>query len=423
MKASDVVVIGGGISGMMAAIAAAKKGKSVTMLRYGYGAFEIGGGLIDIMAYPNDKKSSSSLKNCIGSLSSDHPYSKLGLQRVEDAVKFLLDLTKEEGYAYEGGVEELHWVPTAVGTMKPTGLYPKSFDVEVLKKADTIYLVDFKGLKDYYAKLTEKTLKKLLGEDKKYEIVTVDPKMEEAIGGRDIMIMDIARWLDKSEGQEDCASQLKALVKPGAAVVFPQVLGTMPSYAAYDKMKSALQCDVTEALCIPPSAAGMRLSKLLHNAARKYGVKIIEKARVKSAVVKGGVCESVIASGVGREHTYAGKSFILATGGYYSGGLEVLDNNKVLEPIFNLPVKVMSQKEDEWANLEMFSDKKQPFALAGVTVNYEMCPVNENGEKVLKNVFVTGRNLCGYDFCFEKSGNGVALASAYQAAASAMEVK
>jgi len=129
-----------------------------------------------------------------------------------------------------------------------------------------------------------------------------------------------------------------------------------------------------------------------------------------------------VASGVGKEHTYAAKSFILATGGYYSGGLEVLDNNKVQEPIFHLPVKVMSQKEDEWANVELFSNQKQPFALAGVTVNHKMCPIDEHGETVLKNVFVTGRNLCGYDFCFEKSGNGVALASAYQAAASAMEV-
>ena len=422
MKACDVVVIGGGISGILAAIAAAKKGKSVTMLRYGYGAFEIGGGLIDLMAYPNNKKESSSLKNCINTLPNDHPYSKLGLQRVEAAVEFLLELTKEEGYAYEGSVDELHWVPTAVGTMKPTGLYPKSFDAQVLKKADTIYLVDFKGLKDYYAKLTEKMLNKTIGKDKKYEIVTVDPRMEDAIGGRDIMIMDIARWLDTKEGQKDCANQLQAFVKPGAAIVFPQVLGPMPSYDAYDKMKSELQCDITEALCIPPSAAGMRLSRLLHNAARKHGVKIIEKARVNSAVITDGVCGAVVVSGGGKEHTYAAKSFILVTGGYYSGGLEVLDNNKIIEPIFNLPIKIMSQKEDEWANVELFSNQKQPFSLAGVMVNHEMCPVNEKGEKVLKNVFTAGRNLCGYDFCFEKSGNGVALASAYQAAASAMEV-
>jgi len=422
MKACDIVVIGGGISGILAAIAAAKKGKSVTMLRYGYGAFEIGGGLIDLMAYPIDKKVSSSLKNCIDMLPSDHPYTKLGLPQVEAAVEFFLDLTNEEGYAYEGSIDELHWVPTAAGTMKPTGLYPKSFDSNILKKADTIYLVDFKGLKDYYAKLTERMLEKTLGKDKKYEIITVDPRMDEAIGGRDVMLMDIARWLDTKEGQDDCVKQLQGIVKPGAAVMFPQVFGTIPSYDVYNKMKTALQCDITEALCIPPAAAGMRLSKLLHQAARKYGVKIIEKARVKSAIVTNGICEAVVASGVGKEHIYDAKSFILASGGYYSGGLEVLDHNKVQEPIFHLPVKVMSQKEDEWANVELFSNQKQPFALAGVTVNHEMCPIDEHGKKVLKNVFVAGRNLCGYDFCFEKSGNGVALASAYQAAVSAMEV-
>ena len=33
-----------------------------------------------------------------------------------------------------------------------------------------------------------------------------------------------------------------------------------------------------------------------------------------------------------------------------------------------------------------------------------------------ENGYVVGSNLGGYDFCFEHSGNGVALASAYKAA-------
>jgi len=419
MKKTDMIVIGGGVSGMISAIAAAKRGKKVTLLRYGLGAFEIGGGLIDIMAYPQDRKVCSAIKYSMDKIGEEHPYHKLGLSAVEEAIKFFLELSKEENFAYEGSTEKLHWVPTAVGTMKPTGLYTKTFNGQILKDLDTIYLVDFKGLKDYYAKLTEKNLRKIFGEDKVYKVVTVDPHMEDAVGGRDIMIMDIARWLDTAEGLAECSKQLKQLVKANAAIVFPQVLGTKPDYTVYETLKAQLQCELTETLSIPPSAAGMRLSEMLHNCARKYGVKIIENAKVIDSIIKEGVCEAVVVSGVGKEHTYYAEQFVLATGGFYGSGLEVLGVKKIKEPIFDLPI-TLATNMDKWENLEFFSEKKQPFAMAGIQVDHTMRPMNHNGDQVLNNVFVVGRNLSGYDFCFEKSGNGVALASAYQAAASSV---
>lgn len=422
MKKTDVIVIGGGVSGMLSAIAVAKKGKKVTLLRYGTGAFEIGGGLIDIMAYPKERKACSTLKQSMDKLGEEHPYSKLGLLAVEEAVKFFLDLSKEENFVYEGSTQKLHWVPTAVGTMKPTGLYTKTFNGQILKDADSIYLVDFKGLKDYYAKLTEKNLRKIFGEDKVYKVVTVDPHMEDAVGGRDIMIMDIARWLDTSEGLEECSKQLKHLVKANAAIVFPQVLGTKPDYTVYEILKAELQCELTETLSIPPSAAGMRLAEMLHNCARKYGVKIIENAKVIDSIIKENACEAVVVSGVGKEHTYYAEQFILATGGFYGSGLEVLGVKKINEPIFDLPITFAANTE-KWGNLEFFSKEKQPFAMAGIEVDTRMRPLNHNGEQVLNNVFVVGRNLSGYDFGFEKSGNGVALASAHRAAAAVLEVE
>ncbi|MBP2633055.1 MAG: glycerol-3-phosphate dehydrogenase, anaerobic, subunit [Firmicutes bacterium] len=422
MKKTDMIVIGGGVSGMISAIAAAKRGKKVTLLRYGLGAFEIGGGLIDIMAHPQDKKVCSTIKHSMDKIGEEHPYRKLGLPAIEEAVQFFLELSKEENFAYEGSTEKLHWVPTAVGTMKPTGLHTKTFNGQILKDADTIYLVDFKGLKDYYAKLTEKNLRKIFGEDKAYKVVTVDPHMEEAVGGRDIMIMDIARWLDTPEGLAECSKQLKHLVKANAAIVFPQVLGTKPDYTVYETLKAELQCELTETLSIPPSAAGMRLSEMLHNCARKYGVKIIENAKVIDSIVEDDVCEAVVVSGVGKEHTYYGEQFVLATGGFYGSGLDVLGVKKINEPIFDLPINFATNTE-KWGNLELFSEEKQPFAMAGIQVDSKMHPLNHKGEQILKNVFVVGRNLSGYDFAFEKSGNGVALASAHQVATAVVGVE
>jgi len=50
-----------------------------------------------------------------------------------------------------------------------------------------------------------------------------------------------------------------------------------------------------------------------------------------------------------------------------------------------------------------------------VKVDNKLRPVDDAGNVLLENVFVAGKTLAGYDYCSEKSGNGVALATAYRA--------
>ena len=92
---------------------------------------------------------------------------------------------------------------------------------------------------------------------------------------------------------------------------------------------------------------------------------------------------------------------------------------QVIEPIFNVPVAAPTDHE-LWANPTLFSDQPQPFALIGIDIDEKMRPVDGHGKVVLSNVFIAGRNLGGYDYCFEKSGNGVAMASGYQGAMSVL---
>ena len=91
------------------------------------------------------------------------------------------------------------------------------------------------------------------------------------------------------------------------------------------------------------------------------------------------------------------------------------DCGEYKEMVFGLPVEG-DCVEERWVNKQLFSDKKQAFSMAGVRVDDSLRAVDESGNVVLKNVYVVGRNLSGYDFCFEHSGNGVALTSAYKAA-------
>ena len=63
MIRSDVVVIGGGFAGLTAALAAAKRGQTVTLLTYGEGTLPLNSGVIDVFGF----------QGSVGSLRLSHP--------------------------------------------------------------------------------------------------------------------------------------------------------------------------------------------------------------------------------------------------------------------------------------------------------------------------------------------------------------
>jgi len=70
---------------------------------------------------------------------------------------------------------------------------------------------------------------------------------------------------------------------------------------------------------------------------------------------------------------------------------------------------------------DFFDLRENPLSCAGVRVNKDLNPVDFKGNVILKNVFVAGATLGGYDPFLEKSGNGVALATGYKAALEALK--
>ena len=62
-----------------------------------------------------------------------------------------------------------------------------------------------------------------------------------------------------------------------------------------------------------------------------------------------------------------------------------------------------------------FWGEEQPLFLAGLAVDDSMRVVDENGTAVYTNLFAAGGNLAGATRWREKSGEGIALASALAA--------
>jgi glycerol-3-phosphate dehydrogenase subunit B len=190
-------------------------------------------------------------------------------------------------------------------------------------------------------------------------------------------------------------------------------LGTEPNYKIFEAIEREVGCRCIELTGMPPGVTGLRLRKLLLSLLKKRGARVIENAAVVKALSQNEACIGVITSNLDRERSYHANSFVLATGGMLGGGL-ITEPGEVKEAILSLPV-LGSKDQELWGQANLFNGTGQPFARIGVATDATLRPVNDEGKRIYQNVYIAGRSLAGYDFCLEKSGNGVALVSGYQA--------
>lgn len=414
VRESDVIVIGGGLAGLMAAATAARQGKKVTLLTKGAGTLTVGSGVIDVLGYVNATAVISPYQS-ITALSADHPYTIMGRETVEQGLESFLAICREEGYPFTGSLHQNIWLPTVAGTLKPSCLAPESMNPLGMECAAKVVVVGFQGLKDFYPRLVVKGLKHSAPYRSNYHIVGIDLQLT---GGRDVTFLDIARRLDTAEGRGSLVKCLSAHVGSGDWVLLPPVLGTEPDYNIWKQLEQELGCRLVELVAPPPAVTGSRLHKLFVRHLRRLGVNIVENAFVRSADCSKHHCRAVISQGLGREREYFADAFILATGGFLGGGI-IAEPGRVYEPIMGLPVETYAAWK-MWSKHDLFACTGQMFGRTGIRVNRQLNPIDSRGEIVLQNVYLAGKMLAGYDYCLEKSGNGVAVVSGYQAAIMAL---
>ena len=402
MKTADLIVIGGGLAGLMAASVAASHGQKVTVLTYGSGSLPLASGAIDFFdALAPD----ASIKR----LPDNHPYSKIGLNNIDAAAKFLVDIAAQANLPYVGRLSAQTPVVTAVGTLKFSALVPESMDASRLADKKKIFVVGFKGLKDFYAQMITSNLSRYFP-DKEFEFMKLDLKL---LGGRDITCMDAAQLV--TDNEQALANELKQLhATEDDAIVLPPIFGIMGNFSR-SAVQTQLRADIIETTCLPPSPPGMRLQRAFMRHLQHSGVRFFENSKVVRGVTQERKVTGVVVESAVREKVFPAKKFILATGGFYSGGLTLREFDNPREPIFDLPVYFPHGAEN-WSNAQLFSGEPQGFATTGIITNDKLNPVDAAGNVIFDNLHVVGANLGGCDKIFERSAGGIAIASAYAAA-------
>ncbi|MCA1826775.1 MAG: FAD-binding protein [Myxococcales bacterium] len=342
--ALNVLVIGGGVAGVAAAVTARSLGASVTLVARGPGATALSSGAADFR---------------------QHPW--LPQDAVDDGLRFVRGL----GYAGDGNL----WLLSPLGCPKRTVLaqpFIAAGDLKALPKDARPAVVALCGSQAIEARLQAKGLAKHFP---KAFALPVELYVHRSDALR--TIPEIAADLDQPGRRTQLTEALRRAVRAsGATHLYLPTLGYAP-----EPIDAGVP--VYEMLSAPPSVPGIRLQRALEKSIDIRGGIVERRPDGGVQIISGTSCEPLEAHAV-----------VLATGRFIGGGIR--SDDRLRETVFDLPVWAGDrQKLVPLPTEELFSQKASGRHV-GLTAGLRNL---EYGK-----VFAAGAVVGGYDQSRDEGG-------------------
>jgi glycerol-3-phosphate dehydrogenase subunit B len=222
----------------------------------------------------------------------------------------------------------------------------------------------------------------------------------------------LAGQFEEDGFREKLVEKIRNLMKGENLVGFPAVLGLKNAEKVKSDLEARIGAKVFELPILPPSIPGMRLFEVFKDYLRAKGVRMILGFEAGSPIRKNGKCQGVVLKTPAGERVHEAHSFVLATGGFFGGGLQV-QGDRIVEPLFK-PSVAQPDGQGEWFQYEFLGRKGHPINKSGVRTNCRLNPLDENGKVLLENLFAAGMILGHHDALREKSMSGVDIATGYK---------
>lgn len=383
----DTVVIGAGLAGLTAALRLAEEGRRVLVVAKGVGSTHLAPATIDVLGVDGESPAEALTK-----LPREHPYARFPVGVVSTSIEWF----KARVPGYTGDLNENFLLPTAVGAVKPSAVVPETMAGGDLRAGGRFVFVGL-GLKDFYPAYLAENL------DQIGDVSARAVELSLEHGGS----LDLAKRFEQADFRGTIVRQLKRQLEPDERVGFPAVLGLRKAAEVWRDLEQRLERPVFEVATLPPSVPGMRLYEAMSEALRKAGGRTLIGPTVVGAETSNGRVEGVVVEQAARSTTLRARSFVLATGGFASGGLQLDSHGRIRETVFDL--QVAGAPADGPRFLPTYL-KEQPLDRVGVAVDDLLRPAG------YENLYAAGATLAGAAPWREGSGNGLSLATGYAAA-------
>ena len=347
-----VVVIGGGIAGYSAAVAARRDGAEVTVVARAPGATALYAGGMEIV------------DDIDGILRTPHhPLARLGMDSVglatelDTAISTLLLALGKEGLRFAGGWRSRGLYSDIHGLARPANVVPESVARGELGalSGKRVAVIGVPEVGDYDAASTAVALKERHGIDAFAEEISIPD-------------LPVAAALTDLYGRRAPAPRAR-----GAAIAYPPGFTNLPD-------------DGFELLAAPPSPHGWRLQQAIGLGAIRAEVTSFEAERGRIVAARAA------------DRVFRADVFVLAAGRHIGGGLRA--GRVTVEPLLGLgmfyegePASRLGTRLHHLKYLDPAEEMR-----VGLMTDRRLHPLDEEGEAPYDNLYAAGAVLGGYDY-------------------------
>ena len=405
----DTVIMGGGLSALACGISLAKRGKRVTIVASGQSTMLFNGGSMELLGCIDGKPVEKPLE-AIATLPQNHPYSKIGADRIAAISERVKLLFSDSGIEMTGSANANHWRVTPMGVAKPAWLtlndHLRIDDLNNLP-AKHLALMCVRGFFDVPNAMLAQGLRELGFEVDMIEFTTDDITSLRR-SPSEMRATSLAKRLVSNHALQRVADQLNSLAGEADMVLMPSVFGQNDS-SDFQTLQNMTRKPLRLVATLPPSVAGMRMMTQLRHYFRMLGGTYLMGDTAVSGTFEGDKLTSVTTAKLGDMQLKA-DNFVLATGSFVSRGLRA-DYERVYEPVLGVDM-VADNDRERWTSFGVL----QPQAYFGYGVaTDEQLRCLKNG-KPIQNLRAIGSVLSGHDPVKMGDGTGVSLITAIAAA-------
>ena len=387
---SDSIIIGGGLSGLTAAIVLAEAGQKVTVVSAGQSSLHFGSGSFGLLGYNVKGQEVGNPLEAVSSLSENHPYNKVGAENISGLAKEAKALLNRSGISTTGSEKANHYRLSPIGLAIPAWLSLE--DMETLTSADE--------LKD--KKVTK------AGAICSYKTIQLEEFDFARKSPTEMRASNLAKVIHDNGITDKLAQAINNVVDDADIVLLPAIIGLKNSSLS-EKLREKVKANIKFIATMPPSVPGIRTLELLRQRLYELGGSILMGDKAIEGRFENGKLVEIKTEHL-TEDSLTADNFILATGSFMNKGL-ISDYTHVYEPVFGLDVDAAADRND-WYVENVFN--AQPYMNFGVTTDAKLHAVKDG--KTIENLFVIGSILSGHNNIKLADGEGVSLLTALHAA-------
>ena len=400
----DVVIIGGGLSGLISGISLAKAGKRVAVVSTGQSSLLFHSGSFDLLGYTGNGQEVSAPLDEIKKLNAIHPYSKVG--NVEQLAVDAEQLLNEAGATVKGNVRKNHFRITPMGVAKPAWLtLDDYFTTEGAENLGyrNVLLVNVAGFLDFPVEFISDGLTNL-GAKVNVKALQIPALKERRMSPSEMRSANIAKILASPDTLDVVAQKINTSLGDADVVLLPAIFG-LNDGSAVASLRKKIGKPVYVLATLPPSVPGVRIQNLLVSRFKSLGGVFMLGNTVTGGKIADNRLTEIYTSNLPDESLVA-ENYILATGSFQSHGI-VADYEKVYEPVFNLDVDYIAERP-EWTKHNVFD--AQPYMEFGVRTDNLFRALK--GGVSLTNLYAVGSVLSGHNGIKNADDTGVSVITA-----------